>query len=32
VRGDPAQVPGAMAYMRTEIAKLGYPVEERIPG
>jgi len=29
VRGDPARVPLAMAYVRSEVAKLGYPFEER---
>jgi molybdopterin-biosynthesis enzyme MoeA-like protein len=29
VRGDPKRVPGAMAYVRTEVAKLGYAFEER---
>ncbi len=31
VRGDPARVPGAMAYLRAEVAKLGYPFEDRAP-
>ena len=31
VRGDPARVPGAMAYVRAEVAKLGYPFEDRAP-
>jgi len=29
VRGDPARVPAAMGYIRAEVAKLGYPFEER---
>ena len=29
VRGDPARVPHAMAYVRAEVAKLGYAFEER---
>lgn len=29
VRGDPARVPAAMGYIRTEVAKLGFPFEER---
>lgn len=31
VRGDPARVPAAMAYVRAEVAKLGYAFEERGP-
>ena len=31
VRGDPARVPVAMGYVRAEVAKLGYPFDERPP-
>jgi molybdopterin-biosynthesis enzyme MoeA-like protein len=31
VRGDPARVPAAMGYVRAEVAKLGYPFDERPP-
>jgi molybdopterin-biosynthesis enzyme MoeA-like protein len=29
LRGDPARVPAAMAYLRAEVAKLGYDFEDR---
>jgi molybdopterin-biosynthesis enzyme MoeA-like protein len=29
LRGDPARVPRAMAFVRSEVAKLGYPFDDR---